>query len=198
MICSSCSAAFPLRPRIVQRHSLTPGYAVTDYAGQAQEVVHAYKQVGSVAIARFMASCISRGLRHEISDLQRRGGGRLLLVPAPSRPSSIRLRGYQPAELVAKELARLLRATGNDAVVDSCLKVDTAVQDQSLLNASQREANLMGHVSVSAGAAVRLREGRVVLVDDIVTTGSTLRAMQVALADVDVFPEFFLSFSETL
>ena len=58
------------------------------------------------------------------------------------------------------------------------------VRDQSLLGAAERAANLAGSMRCRRG--VRLPRGVVVLVDDVLTTGSTAREAQRALEQAGV------------
>jgi len=73
------------------------------------------------------------------------------------------------------------------ARVDPVLRVRRRVADQSGLGATERRANVAGALGLRPGAAARLG-GPVILVDDIVTTGSTLaeaaRALRASRARV--------------
>ncbi|MGW5614789.1 ComF family protein [Streptomyces sp. NPDC003877] len=98
----------------------------------------------------------------------------LLLVPVPSGRRAVRARGHDPARRIALAAAADLRRGGLPARVLGVLRQRRAVADQSGLNSRQRLANLAGALTVVPGGAGLLREGPVVLVDDVMTTGASL------------------------
>ncbi|MET7985305.1 MULTISPECIES: ComF family protein [unclassified Streptomyces] len=103
------------------------------------------------------------------------GSGPVLLVPVPSARWAVRARGHDPARRIALAAAGELRRTGTPARVLGVLRQRRAVADQSGLNSRQRAANLAGALEVVAGGERMLAEGgRVVLVDDLMTTGASL------------------------
>ena len=103
-----------------------------------------------------------------------RGGAPVLLVPVPSAGGAVRARGHDPARRIALAAAGELRRTGTRARVLAVLRQKRAVADQSGLNSRQRLDNLAGALAVAPGGAGLLRGGRVVLVDDLMTTGASL------------------------
>lgn len=95
------------------------------------------------------------------------GGPPTSIVPVPLHPRRLRERGFNPAALLAREVARE-RGARFDA--RSLVRV-RETPSQTGLDRRARRANVRGAFQVRAGARV---EGRVWLVDDVVTTGSTL------------------------
>lgn len=94
----------------------------------------------------------------------------LLLVPIPTNPRQIVIRGLDlPAEL-ARIAARRLRGFGVSARIWRGLRIGNGGQDQAGLTRAQRIANRSG----AFRAHSPLPAGQVVVVDDIVTTGATL------------------------
>jgi len=198
LLCRKCQTRLPLRVRGVSRRNLVPGLAVIDYADAGQQLTHAFKTLGSPALGGVMGGPMAHAARRWVRNHHPANTKPLLLVPAPSRPSANRTRGFQPAELLAKEVARHLRALGVESRVLNCLAVPNGVGDQSLLSAAEREVNLAGRVRVRPSELFGVERGRVVLLDDIVTTGATLRGMEEALVGEGIHPEIFLTFAETL
>lgn len=103
------------------------------------------------------------------------------LVPAPSRPAAARARG---GDHVAR-LARALAAERPDVRVAQALALARRTRDSVGLDAAERAANLAGRLRVQH-AVLPPAGSWVVLMDDIVTTGATLRACRAALAEVDI------------
>ena len=97
-----------------------------------------------------------------------------LLVPVPLHPSRERERGYNQAQLVGQELAQLLDIPQEAGALQRVI----ATRAQVGLDRTQRQRNVAG--AFAAGS--ELIGGRdVLLVDDVYTTGATLRECARAL-----------------
>jgi ComF family protein len=105
------------------------------------------------------------------ATLDRRRVGPGLIVPVPLHPSRRRRRGYNQAELLADHLARL---TGGE-VLRGLARIGAGGRQVGRGGAQRREA-LTGNFAWVASRS----PASVVIVDDVVTTGSTL--LECALA----------------
>jgi ComF family protein len=105
--------------------------------------------------------------------------GRPLVVPVPLHFVRLAERGFNPAALLAKGLCE--RVSGQ--FEPRLLERTRDTPHQSRLPAGSRRANVQGAFRTRRGWAVELgaAERHAVLVDDVVTTGSTLRACSQAL-----------------
>lgn len=110
-------------------------------------------------------------------DLLRSGvpyDGPILIIPAPSSRHSVRQRGRRHMMQLAKCLARDVRRTGLSAKACNALEsrgvTRGSVQMQGVV---QRSRRLKGHVAVRSG--IDVRGVPVVLIDDIITSGTTMR-----------------------
>jgi ComF family protein len=100
-----------------------------------------------------------------------------IVVPVPLDQGRRRERGYNQAELIAKPLARLLGIPFR-----SCLLVRTRPRPNQLrLTRRERWETVRGAYATLKGAAVD--NLRVLLVDDVFTTGATLDACSRALKE---------------
>lgn len=137
------------------------------------------------ALGRALAGCVRAGTGQPggAATPGRAGALRaappLLLVPVPSARSATAARGHDPVRRIAVAAARELRRAGLPARVLPLLRQRREVADQSGLGARQRRANLAGALELTAAGERLLRRGllrhdRVILVDDLLTTGSTL------------------------
>jgi ComF family protein len=131
--------------------------------------VHAFKYRGATAYAPLLADLCKGALVRRPADAD-------CLVPVPLHPTRLRQRGYNQAALLAAELAR----TQGLPVVGDALVRTRSTRPQVELSAPQRRSNLRDAFECTTPTAVR--GARVLLVDDVTTTGATLRACADALA----------------
>jgi ComF family protein len=104
------------------------------------------------------------------------GAGGEVLVPVPVHADRARRRGYDQAVLLAAETSRCLGVPWNRALVRIR---NTAPQFD--LGRRARRVNVSGAFGLAPGAEELVRGRWIVLVDDVVTTGSTLVACAEAL-----------------
>lgn len=99
------------------------------------------------------------------------------VVPVPLHPQRAWQRGFNQASLLAAAAARVLyRPVWEEVLVRARM-----TRQQAGLQQSQRQGNVAGAFSVSQDGKVRGR--RLLLVDDVMTTGSTLREAARALTE---------------
>jgi ComF family protein len=99
-----------------------------------------------------------------------------VIVPIPLHRARKRERGYNQSDLLACELAAYLERP----VLGDVLVRRRATAPQVGLSAAEREENVQGAFECVGGEAAGKR---VLLVDDVYTTGSTLAAASAALRD---------------
>lgn len=154
--------------------------AAVRYGEVAQSLVTRLKYGDGTELAQFCARLMV-GAGHEFWS------ARPLLVPVPLHASRQRFRRYNQSFLLAKALGRQLGLDVDPYLVRRHRKTRSQVG----LSGDGRARNVQGAFSAHNDAMVRMRGRRVVLVDDVYTTGATVKAvtrvlMRHGAAEVDV------------
>ncbi len=150
--------------------------------GTARELVHSLKYRGTTALAAPMASLLAEAAR-------RHGLAADLVAPVPLSGLRRRTRGFNQAEALARALGRELRLPVRPRALER--RRHTPPQARSA-DAEERRRNVAGaFVCRERGVADR----RVLLVDDVTTTGATLDACASALKEAGARSVWALAFA---
>ncbi|MFD8982579.1 ComF family protein [Streptomyces sp. NPDC059564] len=180
VLCPDCRGALsgagagPVRPdaRGAGPVGLPEVQAGAAYAGAVRAVVLAHKERGALPLAGPLGTALAAAVLR--ADAGRSGAGELALVPVPSARRTLRARGHDPARRTALAAAARLRGAGAAARVAPVLRLRRRVADQAGLGARQRLENLAGALEVRRDGVRAIAGARIVLVDDVITTGATL------------------------
>jgi ComF family protein len=147
-------------------HRYIRGFAPFLYRGAMQESLMRFKYGGRAEYAGFYAAALLQyGRRH----LERWKPD--ILLPVPLHRSRLALRGYNQAEEVARELSALCGIPVDSGSV--IRKKKTRAQKE--LSGAERRKNLE-HAFALAGKK-SAPAGKILIIDDIYTTGSTVDAL---------------------
>lgn len=177
-ICDSCWASLNFARRNVSREGLA-GWSITEYSEDIANLLNAFKERGQQNIGKRLA--------RKILELVPRPSVQLLAA-APSSKVNFAARGFTPAEVIARELGRTW------GLPVTTLRLEHSRQDQSQLDRSHRLINLAGVMTANGP----LRQKSLLLVDDVVTTGSTLSEMSRALVEAGGLVGGFITVAETM
>lgn len=157
--CADCSAG----------HSPTrlDGIRVaTDYAGAARTALLALKFAGQRRVAEPLASLMAAPFQCDIHTAD-------MVIPVPLHSSRLGQRGYNQAELLARAFSR----QQGIAIRTDILVRSRATEAQTRLSRGERRRNVAGAFTIATPAAAAAVTGkRILLIDDVTTTGSTLDA----------------------
>lgn len=186
--CDGCDGTLRGRPRRVRlpeavrarasAAALPPMWALSRYADPVRSAILAGKERGRRDLPSLLGAALGRGLlRLQRLDVLPEP---FWLVPAPSRRAAARIRGGDPVTAMASSAARLVAGAGSPAGVAPCLVTAGSARDSVGLDAAQRTANLTDRVRWRPAGAPP--DGvRVILIDDVLTTGATTVAACLAL-----------------
>jgi predicted amidophosphoribosyltransferase len=156
-------------------------WAPVAYAGPARVLVGALKFRGAVGVADVMAAQIAANAPPMLLD-------GVTLVPVPLHPRRLRSRGYNQAAAIAAALGERAQLP----LADCLVRRGPAIA-QVGRHRAERRAGPAGVIEVRGGVP-----GRVLLVDDVVTTGATLAACQSALREAGTCEFGAVVFARTL
>ncbi|MDI6711165.1 MAG: ComF family protein [Bacillota bacterium] len=165
------------------RPSFTLARACAPYEGAVRVAVLRLKYGRCRLVAGVLGEAMSEAARAEPAFT-----GAAALVPVPLSAARLRERGFNQADLLAREAGRRLGLP----VVHALVK-ERDTPPQARLPRAAREQNLKGAFrAVNPGM---LAGQGVILVDDVLTTGSTLAAAARALREAGVSDVFGLTFA---
>lgn len=176
--CSACDAPVSLRAAFcaacastVERVDSRPGdYAAFVYGGAIAEAVTRFKYGDRPDLARPLGDLLRGALGPHAREL-----GGVVVVPVPLHASRLAERGYNQSVLLARRCFR-----GAHVPLAPCaLRRVRDTPRQATLDRAARLENVQGAFVVTSEREIRGRD--VLLVDDVVTTGSTLRGCAGAL-----------------
>ncbi len=167
VLCRLCGQLVRPDPMPVEAGDV-PAVAAGLNVGVLRRVVVAWKEEGVTRLTDVLRHHVAAAVVPFVTD-----GAPVAIVPVPTSRRSRRRRGADLVDDVARAAARLLGEVGVDAVVVQALAYARQTRDQAGLGAAARHANLDGALTARRRTGSSPR--RVVVVDDVLTTGATTR-----------------------
>lgn len=160
------------------------GYSLWLYEGAAKRSVTAFKYKGRQEYASFYGEELMKAYGEQLRRLRFD-----TIIPVPLHREKKRLRGYNQAELIARELSRGLQVPMETRAL---LRVQFT-KPQKGLNHKERKNNLKKAFRFYSEHCGKRKLTRVLLVDDIYTTGSTIDACARCLLAAGVREVYFVT-----
>lgn len=161
--------------------SFVRGFPVFFYEEPLKAALYDFKYKNQREYAAFFAQCIAMHYGKELRALRADG-----LVPVPVHPHRRKKRGYNQAELLAVQLSKRLGMPVYKDYLVRC--VDTNPQKE--LNDKARVKNLKKAFQLGRNT---LELNRVLLVDDIYTSGATIESCTRVLLEAGVKEVYYTS-----
>ena len=190
-LCEPCQRKLNLKVSKVSRQGIA-GFAATTYTSQIAMLMHEFKEAQQTSLAKIFCKAMLPAF--ENFELQN-----CSMVYIPSKTKSFASRGFVPAKILANGLSRqiakqhklLVPVYGGLGFSPESAK---SIADQAALSGKDRRTNLVGTMQANG----KPPRSKAILIDDIVTTGSTLTEAARALGGIGVQVLGFVAFAETL
>lgn len=161
-ICAGCSAHPPV---------FAGARAALVYGGLSRDIVLMLKHGDRTDLAKPLAGWLARAGAPLLARAD-------LIAPVPLHPRRLARRRFNQAGLLAQALARAAAVP----CVPDLLRRTRATPSQGPFSASARQRNVQGAFGIAPRAGGRVKGARILMVDDVMTSGATLDACARALA----------------
>lgn len=161
LICASCLRKPP---------SFAKARAVLKYDEACRDMVLAFKHADQTRNAPAFASWMYRAAADMVAGCD-------LIAAVPLHPLRLLRRRYNQAALLAREISRLSGKPSVPDLVHRC----RPTRSQGGLNAAARKRNVRGVFAANPKKLPHVENARILLIDDVLTTGATVDACSKAL-----------------
>ena len=194
-LCHSCSDSLPYTVRPCQRCAIElfiededqalcgqcisqpPHYdysiSAVRYRFPIPSLVARYKDQGHFAEGSLLASLLTRAIEERLDTQQYP----TLIISVPLHTRRLQRRGFNQSEILTRSIAK---NTGIGIGTKTCRRVLNTPAQRGL-DSSRRKTNLNRAFEISANARAKIESQHIAIVDDVVTTGSTVNALAKAL-----------------
>lgn len=170
--CSDC---------VTMPKSFMGGYPVFEYTGQIKKALYDFKYKNQRDYGSFFADCIVDAYGKNLNSLQLDA-----IISVPIHKSKWKVRGYNQAHILGKEISKRIGVP----VFSNYLKRCVNTNPQKELNDKARFKNLKSAFKTTSN---KLKLNKVLLVDDIYTTGATIEACTRVLMNAGVKEVYYTS-----
>lgn len=176
MICARCAA--------VSKTYFDFARAAVIYNDASRKIISDFKYYDKTELVKIMAKFIYAiaGIDYAKFDF---------IIPVPIHKDRLRLRKYNQAALLAKELSSLI----NKPYYVNLLVKEKATLTQAELNYSLRQKNIKNSFSVTN--PTKIKGAKIILIDDVITTGATMNECAKVLKKAGAQEVMGLAFAHT-
>ncbi len=188
--CPRCGVSMPNNDGVCMNcknfnYDFDTARAAVDYTGMVVNIIHNFKYNNQPYLARPLADymCDVYANWNITPDY---------VCPVPSHKTRLKQRGYNQAELLARAFVKRFKLH----YADLCLKIKET-PNQASLPFKKRRTNLIGSFAVNPACKKLIKNKIILLVDDIVTTGSTASEVAKVLKQAGAKQVHVLSIAHT-
>lgn len=167
-------------------HSYSEVMSLVHYNNTARAMILGLKDNKKLYFARFIGTLLYIQFKEQIEHFD-------IICPVPLSFRKMRLRSFNQAALIAKYIAKFSR---KKLINNLLLKVrDTKAQVE--LKQNERIYNLQNAFVFNNRFKVKAKEQKVLIVDDVITTGSTAQACSQVLLNNGIAKVALITFAKT-
>lgn len=160
------------------------------YESALQQAIHLFKFEKRKALAKHLARLTIDHIPNDcdLTDYD-------FILPVPIHKKRLRERGFNQSTLLAKEIVKRAKSTKAQVVTDVLVR-DRNTSPQSSLDREARQTNIIGAFGLRKKEIVR--DKRILVLDDVFTTGATVREAVKMLWEADPKEVDVLTLARTL
>jgi ComF family protein len=155
------------------------------YENRLRDAIHSFKFSGRKDVGKYLVGLVAKKITAWSSRLD-------CIIPLPVTEKRLRERGFNQSFILAEEISKLT----NKPICHSVLLKTKETRDQYTLSKDERKKNVKNAFSLARDA--KLRGKKVLLVDDLYTTGQTAREAARTLLRGRVEGVVFFALARTL
>ncbi len=163
-ICKGLSNGYKTHKDCTKKYSLDRITTIWKYNEYSKKLIYNYKYKNRYRVGNFLFSLFENKLSHL-------GKEKTLLIPIPSYRAKTLERGFNPTQIISELIAK---KTGIEVKNDLIMKVRNNLSQASLSYEKRRE-NINNVFQLNKAEVKKIEKyKKILIVDDIITTGSTL------------------------
>lgn len=170
IVCSRAAVGGITHPGCRGRYTIDGVFTGIEYKGIVRKLIYKFKYDPYVSnLKKLLSDLLYEGLIQKeefVKAIEQSNNEAIVLVPIPLHSSKLRSRGYNQAEILAKELAKRLNIK-----MINVLQRTKNTRSQVGLKREDRVKNISGAFSIVPNLP---NSPKIFIVDDVLTTGSTL------------------------
>ncbi len=155
-----------------------------EFSGPLRKALHSLKYKNNLAMGIFFAK--------SLAEMVRQLGWQIdLVVPVPLSRRHFQQRGYNQASIISSSLAKELSLPHHSHLIKRIKETESQIS----LDVNKRFTNLMDAFYANPA---KLKERKILLVDDVITTGATMQNCTIALQKAGTDQVYCLSVARTI
>lgn len=178
-ICPVCFEKIPLEQKIIYRagpkKSPLTGLITAGFYNYPllKEAIRRYKYDFVKGLARPLGQLMVKSLETGmvLKQYQNSSPKKLFLIPVPLHQKRLRWRGFNQAELLAQEISQTLNLPLSNVLE----RIKRALPQVKIKEASERKRNIKNVFRLRQPLNSDLQHSTIILIDDVLTTGATLK-----------------------
>jgi len=159
LICVDCWSEI----RFIKRQGTKINHAVVEYNHIVQKLIHIFKYQSPWILSDLFLNWLSLIYSDTINIAD-------IIIPVPIHKYKIMKRGYNQVAVLARKLAKKYK---KPCPLNILIK-SRSTKSQSSLNRDERQVNVIGSFQINEKQINRIKDQKILLIDDVMTTGATL------------------------